>query len=284
MWWSKKKATRGGNRRRDDLRGQWIQVNARAGEMRREQAHKVGAVIVLAVAAAGTLWATVSGASILGERLFSQNERFVIKRLDLASTGRLEAKHLREFGHLAEGQNLFAVDIEQVRTTLESVPLIRSAEVRRKLPDTLVVRVTERSAIARLAGGAQGHAVTLDVDGYILGLARTPALPLITGAREQGLGPGSVVREKNVLDALKLVELIDQAGVNAGIELATVDVRNDERLELTLADGAKVPFGRDQLAFRIERLAEILRNAKELGQQLTWADLTVDRNIPVRYR
>lgn len=285
MWFRKRNEEWNGNRRRGGPRDPLLMVNARGSDRGRDRAHKIGAIVVLLVAGAGSVWAAVSGAGLLGEWLFARNDHFTVRRVDVRSNGRLQPSHIREYGHVAEGMNLFGVSIDQVRRDLESVPLIRSAEVQRDLPDTLVVRVTERTALARIAEGAAGFPVAVDQDGYVLGpsLGRTD-LVLISGLSEKGLAPGSVVRERAVLDALNVLEVCDTTKLGSVVRIASIDVRNPEYLDIRLASGARVQMGRDQLSFRLERLADIVRTSTELGQEVVTADLTVDRNFPVEYR
>jgi len=179
---------------------------------------------------------------------------------------------------------LFAINIGQIRANLESVPLIRSAEIKRDLPDTLVIRVTERSALGRLADGAGGQPVLVDRDGYVLGLGRSSTLPIIRGATDRGLGPGSVIREKAVLDALDVLDLCDATRLGSVIHVDTIDAGAPDRLVLRLSGGEVIPLGRDQLKERLEKLVDVLKTAQEMGQIVQSADLTVLRNVPVVYR
>jgi cell division septal protein FtsQ len=196
----------------------------------------------------------------------------------------LQPEHLREYGKVAEGDNLFAVNIAAVRANLERAPRIRSAEVHRDLPDTLVIRVLERSALGRLADGAGGHPVLVDRDGYVLGLGRQSNLPLIRGATERGLGPGSIIREKNILDALDVLDLCDATRLGSVIHLQAIDAASPDRLVLSLAGGEIISMGRDQLKERLEKLVDVLKTAQDMGQSIKTADLTVLRNVPVVYR
>ena len=272
------------NQRQTPSRGRLLQVSARSSERGRGQVHKAGAVVLLLAAVGGLGWACVAGTEALGRLLFSENEYFTIRNLDVQSNGRLRPEHLREYGKVAEGQNLFAVNLAQVRANLESVPLIRSADIHRDLPDTLVIRVQERTALARLAEGAGGHPVLVDRDGYVLGLGRQSTLPMVAGAKERGLGPGSVVQEKAVLDGLAVLDLCDTTRLGTVVKIQKIEVRNADALTLYLAGGEVIALGRDQLKARLEKLVDVLKTAQELGQAIKTADLTVLRNVPVVYR
>lgn len=278
-----KRRRRSQNEYRNGSRDSLLHVNGRSGD-KRDRTHKTGALVLLLLAVAGLGWAAVAGTEMLGRGLFSDNEKFTIRTLDVRSNGTLRPENLREYAKVTEGQNLFAVDIGQIKKNLESAPRIRSAEVRRDLPDTLVIRVTERTALGRLADGPGGLPVLVDRDGYVLGLGRQSTLPLIRGAAEKGLGPGSVVREKQVLDALDVLELCDTTRLGSVIHLQTIEVNKPDYLVLNLAGGEVVQLGRDQLKERLEKLTDLLKTNQEMGRSIKSIDLTVLRNIPVAYR
>lgn len=271
------------NQRRTRSRDPVLQVTARANAKGRDNAHKIGALVLLFAAVAGTVWAAVSGVSLAGEHLFAQNDRFIIRRIEITSTGSLTPSHLREYAQVSEGQNLFAIDLQQISRNLERTPRVRSAKVRRILPDALEVQVQERTALARMAEGAGGFPMAVDRDGFILGPSGGRGLPLINGVEERGLAPGSVVREEKTLDALEMLDLCEQSRLGELLRIQVVGVKNPDYLELILASGARVDFGRSRLKWRLDKLAELITTNRQLGQEIEYADLTVDQNFPVRF-
>lgn len=283
MGWFKKKESRG-NYRRTKGRPSMLAVNGRGSGKGRDWIHRTGAIVLLLAALAGIGWLAVSGLSRLGEHLFAQNDRFTIRRIDLTSTGTLSASHLREYAQVAEGQNLFSVDIALVARNLERTPRVRSASVHRRLPDTLVIRVEERTALARMAEGAVGIPMAVDCDGIVLGPGGIRGLPQITGTPESGLAPGSVIRDEKTLQALQVLDLCEQSRLGELLRIQAVNVRHADFLELTLASGAKIEMARNQFKWRLEKLADLVATQRELGQEIEYADLTVDRNFPVRTR
>jgi cell division protein FtsQ len=286
MWLDSEGRTfREGNRKRSTSRTQILLVNARVSEQRRARNHKIGAIVLTIVALSGLGLATVYGANRTGAALFSSNPVYTIEHIEIASNGRLRPEHIREYGKFAEGMNLFEVDIEQVRRDLERVPLVRDAEVVRQLPDTLIVRVTERTAIARIGSDDRKYYLAVDRDGYILGpTARSPHLPVITGMRDQGLSPGSVIGESAVADALVAIDLCDDGSLAQSVHIASLGVDNPEYLDLRLAQGERVLLSRENMKAKLDSLADILRTASASGDSVESVDLTVERNFPVKYK
>lgn len=282
LFFRKKEARMNARKRRP--RKSALSVSARAKTQGRDRAHKVAAIVLILLALAGTAWAAIFGVSRAGGHLFSQNERFTIQRIDVSSTGTLTPAHLREYARISEGQNLFAVDIGEIARRLQRTPRVRSVEVQRRLPDTLIIRVQERSPIALIKEGMYGRPMPVDSEGHILDPNVGRGLPMISGTADVGLAPGSVVRDDKTLDALRLLELCDQARLGALLKVRSIRLNNPDFLELTLDSGATVEMGRDQLKWRLERLAELVKTHREFDQELEYADLTVDKNFPVRSR
>jgi cell division septal protein FtsQ len=246
--------------------------------------HKIGALVMLTVALAGAVWAAKHGLAHAGERLFARNDKFTIREIEVTTTGTLPVSNLREYAGVAEGQNLFAVDIEQIARNIERTPRVRSAEVRRVLPDKLSIRVHERVAIARIAEGATGLPMAVDRDGFVLGPSVGRGLPIISGLAEKGLAPGSIIRDSRALDALEALHVCEQTKLGTLLNIQAINVKHPDYLDLALASGARVDIGRDRIAWRLEKLADLISTHRELGMELEYADLTVDRNFPVRTR
>ncbi len=254
-------------------------VYARAAERRNSQLHKAGAVALMLAALAGAGWALLQGGAMMHRWLFSGNEQFVIRRVDVATSGRLTAEHVKEYGGFREGGNLFDLDINAVRKRLEEVPVIRDVEVQRRLPSTLVVRVNERVPLARIAHGQAGFFFAVDRDGHVLGLAgpMMRSLPVITGFSDRGVTPGSVLGDTVAADALRLIALCDSSPLGEVIRMQSIDVGNPDYLNVALDNGVKVFMPRHASRAKLEDLAAILREA---GGRRSFIDLTLDRNIP----
>jgi cell division protein FtsQ len=273
-----------GNRRRVYSRNPILRVSARASEQRRDRLHKAGAIVVLCAALGGTGWAAVAGAELIRERLFTRNDYFTVRALKLSSTGRLGDAHLREYAHVAEGMNLFDLDIHRIRRELESVPLIKSAQIRRELPATLCVEVVERRPVARIAQGERRYSLAVDGEGVVVGPAlRNDTLPMILNCSDRGLAPGGRIEDAAALDALQVLALCDGSALGRVIGITQIDVAPREHLVLTLRQGEKALVGRDGVKLRIEKLAESLQRASDMGRRIATIDLTVDRNIPVEF-
>ncbi len=272
------------NRRRAPVNQPLLTVQARIADQKKARMHKWSAILALLIALAGIGWVAKTGYDYFGRVLFSGNDLFAIRELDLRSDGVLRAAHIKEYAGVDEGSNLFAIDIKELRRQLENIPLIQSAEIRRQLPDTLVIRVSERVPLARL-GIEDGHYhLAVDREGHVLGpSARSPRLPAITGYRATGLRPGSIVHDPLFADALKVVDLCDRTRLGQRVKIRSIHVSDPEVLELQLVDGEQVVLDRARIDEGLLMLDDALQTARSRGDVLQIKVLG-DTNIAVTYR
>jgi cell division protein FtsQ len=100
--------------------------------------------------------------AVQARSLLSRSDLFRVRRI--AYQGRRWAPRAALDRRLqaALSRNIFTVDLEALRGRLEDDPWIRTARVRRKLPDTLHVTIGEHRPVALAAVGAGLHLVGAD--------------------------------------------------------------------------------------------------------------------------
>ena len=271
--------------RRENRRNSILMVSARLSDQRKERAHRVGAVLLVTVVLAGIVWVVLLGTKIIGQALFSENDRFVIRHLNIRSDGKLQPEHIREYAHIDEGMNLFAVDLKQVRDDLVSVPIVSAVSVRRELPDTLEITVSERIPAARLGEESTGYPLAVDRGGFVLGPTSTSQqLPSITGLQEKGLRPGAQVGDASVKNALHILELCDSPSFSRFLKVRNVDISHSEYLEVYLLRGERILLSRENVDVKLAKLCEIMKHTADMGQAIAAIDMTVEKNFPVQYQ
>ena len=271
--------------RRENRRNSILMVSARMSDQRKERVHRVGAILLTTIVLAGIGWAVLLGAKIIGQTLFSENDRFVIRHLDIRSDGKLQPEHIREYAHIEEGMNLFAVDLNQVRDDLASVPIVGSVNVRRKLPDTLEISVSERIPAARLGEESTGYPLAVDRCGFVLGpTSISQQLPSITGLQEKGLRPGAQLGDPGVKSALHVVDLCDLPSFSRFLKIKNVDVSHSEYLEVRLLRGERILLSRENMDMKLTKLCEIMKHTADMGRAIAAIDMTVEKNFPVQYQ
>lgn len=212
--------------------------------------------------------------------MFTENDFFQIRQIEVTTDGTLGAESVKEYAKVREGLNLFAVRPQEIREALLGVSVIASAQVGRRLPDTLIIEVAERVAVARLGRPGSGSPLAVDATRHVLGPSSVRAsLPVVLGVRDVGLRPGDVVADPMLKEALAILEICNNEKMRAVLSVASIDIGDDERIEVGLASGERVSLSRDGVKDKLWKLREMLKEARHQGLDLATYDLTVDRNF-----
>ena len=166
-----------------------------------------------------------------GHLLFSGNKRFILRQMEVQSSGYWNGR----CGELAQllgirvgSDNLFALDLAELRARVLALPGVDRCEVTRTLPDSLRFRIIERIPRARISRHPD---FLLDAEARVLERQRTmefsQPLPLITGL------PAGVRPEAGKIcpEAVPAVALLMQTVRNfPDLEIIAIDVSDPEKL------------------------------------------------------
>jgi len=128
--------------------------------------------------------AFVAGAVWVGRQIVRHvvaSPRFAVREIVVGASTHVSSDEIRQLTGVAVGDRLLAVDPDAVATRVTMHPWILSARVRRELPSTLVIDVTERRAVASALLGAL---YLVDGTGHPFKratFAEADGLPVITG-------------------------------------------------------------------------------------------------------
>jgi cell division protein FtsQ len=172
-------------------------------------------------------------------------DRWPLRSLEVqAEFDRVSAQQLRASvaPHLDRG--FFAVDLNQVRRVVEQIPWVEHAEVRKRWPDVLEVRVVEHRAVA------------LWGDDRLL--SRSGDLFEVPGAGElQGLirlsGPAGLQQE-----VMAFAAYAQRVFAGSGFGIAEVQLSERGSWRLRLSPGQWVTIGRTRPEERLARFASAL--------------------------
>lgn len=273
----KKRNTRSKRRKPDT----WLTVSARTREKNAERRRVIGLFILITLIVAGFGWFGYLGLAAAGRHLFTENEKYQVLHWDLQSNGPLlTSQHIREYAQLRDQENLLALNLNEIRRRLESVPVVQSVEVSRQLPDTLIVRVDERLAVARL-GADTRMALAVDRTGHVLGPGSLrPNLPAVVGLREPGLRPGMTITDPLFRDALRVLDLCERPHLSPYVRLRSINISDPENLDLRLMNGEQVRIARAHIEPRMVELVGILRDHRQQNRVAGLINMTGEAGIP----
>jgi len=186
----------------------------------------------------------------------------------------LSDDELKGMTGLAGGENLLTMSGKTVFQKLIRSPWIRSAEVRKELPDKLHIQVREAEPFALL--DLKGRLFIVDDRGSMLEELRgspMPFLPVIAG---------DPYREKEAFsDAISLVRAMKAAGLPSRKDHIEIIAHNAPELTTNL-DGVIVKIGTGDYSEKLARLKELEEEIRTRNIPVDYIDLRFSNKVVVK--
>lgn len=233
----------------------------------------VAAVIGLCCAA----WASL-GPGWVRARLSSLRV-FRIETLQVGGNLTLSSAEVLATAGLRAGESLVGLDLAAARARLVADPRVREASLRRRLPGTIVVEITERvpCVIARA-----DHDYLVDAEGVIVAQAAFGArsdLPVLTGI-EAVAGTLTARGAADLAAAIELVAAIRLVGFPALSAIDHIDLADpDDAVIVPVSGRPLVHAGRRDAAGRLRRWHLVAPDMAQRWPELEYVDLRADGQV-----
>lgn len=176
----------------------------------------------------------------------------------------------------------FNINLTAVRSTLLSNPWIKNVQIKRQWPDTLLIHVQERTAVAQWLDKA-----LIDNEGNLLNLPKTKFISLKSNQTKMDLprfaGPptwaGEILKHYNQL--APRVALV-------GLQIREFGCNAQSRWYIVLDNGMKLRLGRGDIEIRMQRFLKVYKSrvTQSLitsgGKSLVQIDLRYTNGIAVQ--
>jgi cell division protein FtsQ len=235
--------------------------------------------------------------------LLYNNRAFALREIDVQTDGLIAPEQLRRWSGVRLGQNLFALDLMEVRRNLEMVSMIESVSLEKVLPHTLHLRVVEREPLAQLSvprprargGGFEFLPFYLDADAFVIlplsasqcspaaQTASNEQLPMITGLNSNEVQAGRRMESPQVCAALNLILAFQRSAMQGLADIKRVDVSAPEVLLVRTAQGAEITFGLKDLDQQVRRWQSIFDFGQRTHKAIATLDLAVSNSIPATW-
>jgi len=195
---------------------------------------KVGTVLFVLIVLVGTGY---GGFVYLKNILFVKNPRYTITKIEVQSSGVFSEDRFKEYTKIKEGDNMYSFKLKDVQKQFKhKIPNVKEIEIRRQLPDALIVKIMERTPVIRLSRRSR---LCVDRDGYIFAVngSKLNFLPYISGYEYLSLRPGGKLTGRS-LSAVKLVTI----GASGMIDLpiTNVNISPEDYIIVFLNNGKKL--------------------------------------------
>lgn len=129
--------------------------------------------------------------------------------------------------------NFFTVDLEDVRAAFETLPWVKRAEVRRRWPDGIELRLVEQKAVAYWTPAEGGEGRLVNPEGEVFAATSSEPMPALAGP--QGTSPRLLTRYQELATLLQPMNL----------RLVGLSLSAREAWQLTLENGLVILLGRE---------------------------------------
>jgi cell division protein FtsQ len=206
-----------------------------------------------------------------------------IDRIVVHGNGRLSSGEVLAVLDGLRGENLMWTNLDGWRNRLLSSPWVKDAALRRTLPSTIDVVVSERSPIA--IGRIDGQLYLIDDRGLVIDEYGPQYadldLPIVDGLAARG-GEGQTTDEAR---ADLLARLLGALGSKPEIakRISQIDVTDAHNASVILSgDPALIYVGEERFLARLESYEELAATLRERVPDIDYVDLRFDDRIYVR--
>ena len=197
----------------------------------------------------------------------SEHAGFGLKTLNVTGRQYTDPDVLRGLTSVDRGESIFAVDVSQLQDSIERLPWVESAAVRRVYPDALNITLTERVAIALWQ---RGDSLTLiDAEGTEIktetNLDDFTDLPIITGSDAPEHAPDLM----RLIAAQPIIAERFDSAIRVG----------ERRWDIRLDNGMLIKLPSEDTAFALARIAEAQEKYLIFGKEILSLDARISDKI-----
>ncbi len=247
-------------------------------------------VVVLGALCAGVYIGVRQGA----RRLFFENPDYQVKRIELQTDGTLQREQVLKEAELHEGENIFSVNLAQVRDRIQQLPQAEEVEIVRKLPGEIDIHIVERRPVAWITSETEitdpftsDHAFLVGRRGVLMKqrklLPEYLGLPLILGCTSESLESGKMIESAEAKKALELLSLTERSVLQTRFQIREIDISKSYCLVVTEKNHSRIMFGLNDLEDQLRQLQVFLDYCDRTKQDLETLNLVAQRNIPVTF-
>jgi len=222
------------------------------------------------------LLGTMVGASlffILVHDALTQSSYFEATGITVEGNRRLTKEAILEQADVKPGDNILGVNLKVLRHRLLANPWIAAADVRRELPDTIHLRVTERVPLAKVE---LSRPFFIDRTGEIVksaGPSEQMEVPVVTGLKLSDVGFNDSIRSEMFGAVMEVLHLSLVEGSVLPIDmLSRIHADPDTGLVLFgFEKGVAIHLGFGDYHAKFERLGDVISHFRQ-GDQLSDID------------
>jgi cell division protein FtsQ len=186
-----------------------------------------------------------------------RSELFRVSQVLVKGCDRVTEEEILQLSDVTDQDNLLSLDLKSIATSIEAHPWIHTVEVKRKLPDHLMITIKEHIPVALLNSDKM---YLVDKKGEIIDELSTKerfSLPIITGIDPKN------IKNHQIQKALELISMASKGARTLGVNnISQIHIAKRDTLIL-ITDDSSIPF-----YFDTENLRAQFSKAEKILYQL----------------
>jgi cell division protein FtsQ len=193
--------------------------------------------------------------------------RFAISQIEILGTKRLVREDVLRAAGLSRGQNLFALEVEETEKRLLESPWVSAVRVTRRLPDSVVLEVSEREAVALCVLSGKTFLVSQKgIPFKELGRGDPHDLPIVTGLSPKALAQDRQAELNRLSEALSLLREYERLGLSRDLSAQEVHLDPTGGVVLNVGKkGTSLVLGQGPFKRKLLRAERVLRKSQRAG-------------------
>lgn len=217
----------------------------------------------------------------LGLALFLRSNAFAIQNISVQGLNLISENEIQRLSDGIQGQNLLLFDRNAFQYKISLHPLVKSVQFQRKLPQTLVILVSERIPAALVV--VPKGVIEVDSEGtFLRRLESWPKgdYPVISGIElSDTIGPGQNLSNPLLTAAL---HMLGQAPPELAAQISEIHVNAVEQITLFLTSGVEVRLGQaNDWSDKLKALYQLISDTgySSIQQGVRYIDFTAAKPV-----
>lgn len=211
---------------------------------------------------------------VLGVLACALSPIFVLRTINVNGCRYVQPEEVIRIAGIKTGENLFQLQTDEIRRTLEKDLRIDQAIVQRSFPSQLNIDINERVPLA-LIKCEYGY-LEAGKDGMILNAHRTlqqMPVPMISGVSLADLFVGDVIADENIKKVLTFLSMLQDDSIQL---LSEINIANPQDV-LLYAGSVQIRLGTlEQLSDKVDVTASVLRELQQTKHPIEYVDARYD--------
>ena len=212
--------------------------------------------------------------------IFLQSAVFSVREITVHGNKQLGAQDIISLAGLRKDVNIFKTNLKEARDKVALHPMVQNVEIRRDLPASITIDLTERKALALISNGSSF--LVISEDGCLLSSVtnlNSTNLPFITGVKATPVGPG-----QKLLDTKLQIARDYLIGMPLSLRAAVseINVSDLNNILVFTIDRVEVRFGDDgRIAEKVKLYQEVI--SRKYKDKIQYIDISYKGNPVIKF-